>query len=333
MSSPFIFTQRVSSQPPELHPSPYLFQYHNAPRISPYIPSIPLDLSAPNTPNRPPRDLDDDRWDDDRWDEPRNEPRRRRPSWHAGTPAPALVAVPSGYGAYNAPLQNLGPPQDYHNRRRSFDGRLYQEPSTPAYYNPWSSSAGYPYPARSQIHPLLKGASRYPPIVFDLSSPSFNPLEIVGSRQFQPISPQVLAQTATDPPTTRLVITCDIVPQWPIYLDYNAATAAASGGYLNLATSPDLMPITLGDVLYAIHTSFQTQISHRDWARLTDNEETAVARAYTRRCRAFPSREQQLASQGVRRVDYLLKTFMFVGLVRAAGDDGFDNLKLLVSSR
>jgi hypothetical protein len=70
-----------------------------------------------------------------------------------------------------------------------------------------------------------------------------------------------------------------------------------------------------------------------DWARLNDMEETAIARAYTRRYKSFASMEQLLASQGVRRVDYLLKTFMFAGLVHASGDDGYENLKLLVTSR
>lgn len=325
MSSPYFFTPKVSAQPPELHPSPYLLQYHNPPRVSPYIPTVPLDLSAPNTPNRPPRILDDDRFGS-------HEPRPRRPSWHAGMAVPPAIGVPAGYGAYNAPFQNLGPMPEYNTRRRSFDPRLYQEPSAPAYYNPMMPPVGYPYQSHTQIHPLLNGALRYVPIMFDLSSPSFNPLESVGSGRFQQIPPQILAQPATDPPTTRLEITCDLVPQWPIYLDYNAATAAVPGGYLNVA-SPDLMPITLGDVLYAVHTHFQTQIRRQEWDRLSEAESTAIARAYTRRYRAFPSMEQLLASEGVRRVDYLLKTFMFAGLIRVAGDDGFDNLKLIVTSR
>jgi len=327
MSSPFIFTPRESVQSPELHPSPYLFQYYNPPRISPYIPTVPLDLSNPNTPNRPTRILDDDRFS------PPPEPRPRRPSWHAGMATPANFGIhPAGYGAYNAPFQSLGPPSDYHSKRRSFDSRLYQDSSAPGYYNTWLPPVGYPYPSHSKIHPLLDGATRYIPIIFDLSSPSFNPLESDRSDRVHSIPPEVLAHPATDPPTTRLMITCDILPQWPIYLDYSAATAAASGGYVNRA-SPDLMPITVGDVLYAIHTHFQTQIRHQDWNQLSEVEETAIARAYTRRCRAFPSMEQLLASQGVRRIDYLRKTFMFAGLVRVAGDEGYDNLKLVVTSR
>jgi hypothetical protein len=201
--------------------------------------------------------------------------------------------------------------------------------------SPWSIPTGYAYPVRSQIHPLLSGLSgdtRYMAIVFDLSAPTFNPSQIIGAGRTAPISPQELAQPATNPPTTRLTITCDTIPQWPIYLDYNAATAAASGGYLQVS-SPAAVPITLGDVLYSIHTSLQTQITHLDWARLSDSEERAIARAYNRRCRAIPAMESLLASQGVRRVDYLLKTFVFGGLIHNVGDEGFDNLKLIVTSR
>lgn len=332
MSSPFVFTPSGPVQP-ELQPSPYLFQYYNPPRISPYIPTLPLDLSAPNTPTQQVRFLDDDRWS-------APQPRPRRPSWHAGMSAPNL-GVPPGYGSSSVPFQTYALPLEHHARRRSFDSRLYQQPTAPEYYpptagaNPWLIPSGYTYPVRSQIHPLLSGLggeTRILSILFDLSAPTFNPLQIIGAGRTTPISPQELAQPATNPPTTRLTITCNFIPQWPIYLDYNAATAAASGGYLRISP-PAAVPITLGDVLYSIHTSLQTQVTHLDWARLSDSESKAIARAYTRRCRASPSMESHLASQGVRRVDYLLKTFVFAGLVREPGDDGFDNLSLMVTSR
>lgn len=187
---------------------------------------------------------------------------------------------------------------------------------------------------QTQIHPLLSGPSGEPrsqPIVFDLSSSSFSPLRVVGAGRVEPISPEELAQPATHPPTTRLNITCDKTPRWPIVLDYDLATAAANGGYLSGSASK--IPITLGDVLYAVYTSMQTQISHIDWARLSNTEEAAISRAYTRRCRAIPSMEELLAAQGVRRVDYLLRKCMFAGLVRAQGDESYDNMKLVVTSR
>jgi hypothetical protein len=60
------------------------------------------------------------------------------------------------------------------------------------------------------------------------------------------------------------------------------------------------------------------------------SEEIAIARAYTRRCRSIPSVSQLEASQGVKRVDFLLDRFIFRGLIRAPGEDGYDEWKLIV---
>jgi len=89
-------------------------------------------------------------------------------------------------------------------------------------------------------------------------------------------------------------------------------------------------PISLGDVLFAIHRALHTQITHLDWGRLTLSEEIAIARAYTRRCRSSPSTSQLEASEGVKRIDFLLDRFMFRGLIRAPGEDGYDEWKLIV---
>lgn len=326
MSSPFYFTPAPPTQQ-DLQPSPYLYQFRNQSRVSPHIPTVSLDPSAPNTPSRQVRFLDDDPW-------AAPPPRSRRPSWHAGMATPNLgVPGTPGFGFSSTNFQTFGLPED-RSRRRSFDSRSYQRPVIPEYHQGNLWTPGTPYPIQTQIHPLLSGPSSEPrsqPIFFDLSSSSFNPLRVIGAGRVEPISTQELAEPATHPPTTRLNITCDKTPRWPILLDYNLAAAAANGGYLS--GSPSTVPITLGDVLYAIYTSMQTQISHIEWARLSNTEETAISRAYTRRCRAIPSMEELLASQGVRRVDYLLKKCMVAGLVRAQGDDGYDNLKLVVTSR
>jgi len=94
-----------------------------------------------------------------------------------------------------------------------------------------------------------------------------------------------------------------------------------------------LPPITLGDVLYAIHQTMQTQITHREWAGLDEKEEILVGKAYTRRYKLVAGHESRLAAEGVKRVDYLLKKVMFAGLTRKNGDQGYENLKLLVKTR
>jgi hypothetical protein len=327
MSSPFVYTPSAQSYQ-DLGPSPYLYRFQNRPRVSPHIPTINLDPSAPNTPIRGPKILDDDPWTP-----PRH--RNRRPSWHAGMETPFLSAPT---------VPTLTVPADYtHTRRRSLDNR-YQRPNVIDYYQnpqpnpyPWlvpgapappSPSSSHPYQyARyspvipSEFHPLLRPDSYA--IYFDLSLFEFRPVDAQG----KPISPQTLAEPATHPPTTRLVVSEEHLPQWPVLLDYHAAT-------LGTPHSPSaLPPITLGDVLYGIHQTMQAQITHREWAELDEKEEIVVAKAYMRRYKLVPGQESRLAAEGVKRVDYLLKKVMFAGLTRKNGDQGYENLKLLVRGR
>jgi hypothetical protein len=77
----------------------------------------------------------------------------------------------------------------------------------------------------------------------------------------------------------------------------------------------------------------QTQTTHREWAELDDQEEVGIAKAYMRRYKLVPGHESRLAAEGVKRVDYLLKKVMFAGLTRKNGDQGYENLKLLVKAR
>lgn len=321
MSGAFIYTP--TSSPYEYGPSPYLRQFNSRPRVSPHIPTVNLgDPSAPNTPIRSSKILEDP------WTPSYSRP--RRPSWHAGMDTPFL----------NTPT--LVVPSDYtHTRRRSLDNR-HQRPDFGDYFQrqqpnpyPWmvpgtplqpaapSYSYGTDYPPfiPSEIHPLLRPGSRE--IKFDLSHFEFRPLDHRGVM----LSSVILAQPATHPPTTRLVIQSDQIPQWPVLLDYYAAT-------LGTSQSPSaLPPITLGDVLYAIHQTMQTQITHREWAELDERDEIAVGKAYVRRYKLVHGYEQRLAAEGVKRVDYLLKKVMFAGLDRRSRDQGFENLKLLVDSR
>ncbi|KAF7976650.1 hypothetical protein HWV62_5977 [Athelia sp. TMB] len=216
-----------------------------------------------------------------------------------------------------------------HNRRHSW-GNTVQPP-------PWSSftppTANIPLnfaPRVPQflIHPFLNGESPRPDFGFDLSASAFRPVRFINGLPAE-LSMEELREPATHPPITHMRITCDAIPQWPIELEYHPYDA--SGQHLSLPSAGGgVPPVSLGDVLFAIHSALHTQISHLDWGRLTISEETAIARAYTRRCRSAPSIEQLEASQGVKRVDFLLDRFVFRGLVRAPGDEGFNEWKLIV---
>jgi hypothetical protein len=177
------------------------------------------------------------------------------------------------------------------------------------------------------LHPFLNGESPRPDFYFDLALPKFSPVLWTGPSQVTPLTMEHFSQPATHPPITRLRIICDTIPQWPIDLEYNPYHQ----GGLSIPAAP--IPITLGDILIAIHRSLHTRISHMDWAKLSASEETAVARAYTRRCKSIPSVAQFEASQGVRRVDYLLDKNRFRGLLRHSSGDGFETFKLVVGPK
>ncbi|KAL4064727.1 hypothetical protein V8B97DRAFT_1875834 [Scleroderma yunnanense] len=297
MSCPYVFT-------PTFPPTWYL-DYNPDPPGTPFIPPAPLPSSPvlptlsrfrPSTPFETPYTV----YGSSR--------RPRRPSWHAGMPPSTSFQTPD---------------TQYHFRRRSFGG-TYGTWNASGHHLPWtypgtsllsSSSAS----AFCQVHPLLNGEATYAGFYFDLASPTFSPLRTVGPGQFVAISSAELRQPATDPPIMRMRITHHIIPQWPI--DIGPPPVKSVVGTIH--------PITLGDVLYTIHTSLGWKITHRDWDKLTISEQTEIACSYTRRYASVPSAIELEAVQGVRRVDYLGEKHVFRGLVRAHDEEGFVGWKLL----
>jgi hypothetical protein len=192
---------------------------------------------------------------------------------------------------------------------------------------PNSYVSGYPqFPSTLHIHPWINGDAPSPEFVFDLSITNFSPCRVVGSEQLVPLSPADLQQPAFHPPVTNLRITCDMAPSWPIDLICP----------IGMGMMPP--PITLGDILVAIHKKMHQQITHDDWDRLSHSEEALISRAFTRRCRRENMRaggryrtdhELPERQQGVKVVDFLQGRSLFRGLVRTT--DGY--VKMLVSER
>ncbi|THV02865.1 hypothetical protein K435DRAFT_775321 [Dendrothele bispora CBS 962.96] len=248
--------------------------------------------------------------------------RPRRPSWH-GQASP-FFSPPSPAGGFLSP----GVDPLYHSRRRSFGGG-YDSPmmgwGPQIYGNPLT-------PSQFDLHPWLNAQTFTGEFLFDLSAHNFNPLQLVGHNQTVPVPLEWLMMPATRPPINRLRVVCDLLPQWPIDVEWNSANAT-SPGVVSIGSpfgSPDpnaTPPITLSDVLFTIHRSLHTRISHSDWAKLTLQEETAVARVYTKRCKAMGSLEAVERAQGVKRIDFLLGKVWFRGLVM---DWGNGVMKLIV---
>lgn len=359
MPSPIVYAFTPSAPfYPDLGASPYLAQFYNRPKVSPHIPTVGLiEPSPPNTPTRSTRALNDDQ---DHWAPPR---RPRRPSWHAGMSTPFLNAsaltVPADYthrrprsvdNRYQQPnvadyhqnqqpeqtpeQQYVGPssvPSDYPRTRPPSSDNRRQRPNVVDYDQnqlrtpePWMVPGAPKYVGPSsatyELHLLLRHDSQA--ISLDLSSFEFRPVNAKG----EPISSRILAEPATRPPITRLVVSSDQIPKWPVHLDYHAAIS-------NTRSSSVLQPITLADILYAIHRTIQTQVTHREWAELDEDDQIAVEEAYKRRCKLALGHEARLVSEGVKRVDYLHKKVMFAGLVRECDGQGYANLKLLVKYR
>lgn len=277
-------------QPQTYEPSPYYIHPHT-PQRSPFIPPSNTFPSSPYTPPSPYIGLPGTSY-------PPHYPdgyhRQRRPSWHAAAPpSPSFLGIP---------LSAAG-----HNRRHSF-GHVNR--------SAWPYS---PSPQQFQIHPFLNGETYGSDLYFDIANPAFAPMRRASPTQSVMLSVDELREPATFPTITSMRITHDFIPWWPIDLQY------VHGEY----DAGNQLPLTVGDVLWMIHSSLHRQISHQDWARLSQSEETAIARAYTRRYRSIPSSAEFEASQGVKRVDYLMDRHVFRGLVRSSDQDGFYHWKLL----
>jgi hypothetical protein len=127
------------------------------------------------------------------------------------------------------------------------------------------------------------------------------------------LSGDELREHATFPAITNMRITHDAIPQWPIKLNL------VHGEY----DVGNPLPLTVGDILYTIHSSLHRRISRQDWARLDQSEKPAVMRAYTRRYRSIPSSAEIERRRRVKRVDCLMDRHVFRGLRVAEGDSSY----------
>ncbi|KAF8729330.1 hypothetical protein AX14_006270 [Amanita brunnescens Koide BX004] len=329
MAGPYVYGA------PATYPYPYqqtpYTGYHNTPQHSPFIPpaelnnyppspyrsNSPLPDLAPNTVQFPGTGSYDPAG------YPNQYPYRpRAPSYHgpqspyvAPVVAPALQATP-----WQRP-QRLSNPL--------YPGVVPGVQSYPA--SPWTG-VGTPLPLYTDlpitfdIHSFLNGEIPRPDFMFNLPSLYFSPMQVVHG-QFVPLSPEILAQPATNPPIHRLRVVCDEIPEWPMTLEYDPESYREQTG-MALSYPP---PISLGDVLSMIHRMLHQQITHVDWARLDTRKQVKITQAYTARCKSAPTMESLLKSHGVKRVDYLLDKVWFKGLIRTR--NGPEELKLVISRR
>ncbi|KAJ6497635.1 hypothetical protein C8R45DRAFT_983673 [Mycena sanguinolenta] len=339
MSGPFIYTPDTDYFPPfpagrwgRGYPhSPYAPNQTIYPS-SPYSGPLVSDDGMPNTPQRPLFSAYDGFSESLGWSTPRR--RRRRLSWHGSSaprvspfiPPPPLpsfleqsgrswgnsTGTPTGWYPPPPPAPPFSAPAY---SAAQFSAPLFSAPLPPV---PHPYVSGYPqFPGQLHIHPWINGDAPCPEFVFDLSVTSFSPCRVAGQDHLVALSPADLQQSAFYPPVTKLRITCDMAPDWPIDLICPVG--------MGMMPAP---PITLGDILVAIHKKMHQPITHDDWDRLSPAEEGLISRAFTRRCRResiHPGtryrRDDELPERqlGVKVVDFLQGKNIFRGLVQTSG--------------
>lgn len=182
---------------------------------------------------------------------------------------------------------------------------------------------------RPQLHNLINGDIIAPHLYINFVDADLVFRKRTGSGMYHhsSLSSYDLEQPAMHPQMTRVRIVCDMIPQWPV--DLQVLGTSLSPHRRRRAALPYL---TLEDIMHAVHASLHRKISHQEWGRLSTSQETDVARAYTRRYKSAGSEwtERQQQAEGVKRIDFLLKTTWFKGFIWLDPENGVERLKLLV---
>ena len=140
-------------------------------------------------------------------------------------------------------------------------------------------------PHRYHVEPTLLWDLRY--------SPDYARLSSAPDRR---LSSSVKAQYATNPPVPIFRVTCGILP----YRDWTIEVHNSRG-------------VTVGDVLNALYRELRHRVNSAEWNGAPRPHQARVAETFYSRSRRSPDpRYEQRA--GVRRVDWLLKSTVFVGL-------------------
>ncbi|KAJ7778018.1 hypothetical protein DFH07DRAFT_911422 [Mycena maculata] len=329
MAAPFVYVPEASSPPvthnpyystPQGGPSPFL---PPSALLSPYLGGSSGPCSASGSPNFNANSV--------LW--PENAPpyessytaswaplsnRQRTTSWHGPAPTPNSPFLQPSAPPFLHTQSAYSPP----GHRRSVSWGAANAPPPPSWLNSANPYLTHAPQTPLQIHPWLNGDAPSPIFHFDLMPTQFAPLRLVHPNPPQTVvlGPAEIHEPAFHPPLTALRILHPRIPFWPIDLALPAELAAEAA-----------TPISLGDVLVALHRSLHERISQADWATLGNEDELAVTKAFTIRCRAEAVRsgvppahlrDKEVAerNQGVKRVDFLLGKTVFKGLVRAPGD-------------
>ena len=157
------------------------------------------------------------------------------------------------------------------------------------------------------MHPLLSYTrSHQAPISYDIASTPSSACTVVDRTVHSHVATITLAQPATKPPipaSSRLVLRSPKLP-WVVVV--------GTPSYFETKNSAVLTNL---DVLYAVHTTLMTRITHEEWHSLGERSraQRRVAKAYKERCTRVGGGLVGWGG-GVRRVDWLRSKTHLVGV-------------------
>ncbi|KAK0482453.1 hypothetical protein IW261DRAFT_1033178 [Armillaria novae-zelandiae] len=216
-------------------------------------------------------------------------PRQRRPSWNG--PENPFITMPSGVRQRTNSFGGIGGQPDTH------EDHFYNT----SIYNLYQPNQQLP--AQLQISPWLTTYAQAGYLHLDLSMAAFNPIRMDNMGMRTQLGTNELSNPATHPHVLRMTIVCDAMPYWPISIgDGNRG-------------------LSLMDVLQGIYQSMMWRVSRSEWEKFPEGDRNAIAKAFTRRCRALGNSQLENAERqdGVKRVDLLLGKTMLRGLAVDGG--------------
>ncbi|KAK0192014.1 hypothetical protein F5146DRAFT_927577 [Armillaria mellea] len=211
-------------------------------------------------------------------------PRQRRPSWNG--PENTFLNAPLGVRQRTNSFGGIGGQPDTH------ADHFYNT----SMYNLYQQNQQLP--VQLQINPWLFAYPQAGYLRLDLSMAALNPIQVNNMGIQTQLGMNELSGPATHPHIQRMTIVCDAMPYWPIFIGDGSRE------------------LSLGDVLQGVYRGMMWRISGAEWERFPQGDKTAIAKAFTRRCRALGNSQLENAERqdGVKRVDLLLGKTMFRGL-------------------
>jgi len=160
------------------------------------------------------------------------------------------------------------------------------------------------------LHPNSRRiGAKQPHLIYDLRD--FPEKALVNTRQAVPLSEAHLDAPITSPPTNQIKVISRAFP-WEI----------------DVESSSDNVPVTVADLIHAVHETLQKHITGSEWWIVTDQVREKVSAQYVKNCdrssagnpRRYEVEKPRDKSEGLRRVDWLLDHIVMTGLER---DDTF----------